>query len=170
MAQYDGEEGGVEGQVHNTQFDLQKHLSHYKVPDTVYQLLCADSITVDELVTLTNNDLEDLCREYGIKTMAKRRFINSVKALPNAQANIPDKPVKPNKPQIIQVPIFLGNEEKQQLNEFAEMKDTINKMNKVVNELKGKSNVDIVSKDINNVCDIIQQCVENLRKNLLNQV
>ena len=97
MAQYDGEDGGVEGQVHNTQFDLQKHLSQYKVPDTVYQLLCADSITVDELVTLTNNELVDWCNENGIKTMAKRRFINSVKALPNAQANIPDKPNKPSK-------------------------------------------------------------------------
>ena len=84
-------------------FDLQRHLKRYNVPDRVFNLLKQDSITCDELTTFTNNDLERWCDENQLRTIERRRFINAVKSLPNAQAS------KPDAPKIVQVPIFLGN-------------------------------------------------------------
>ena len=44
------------------------------------------------------------------------------------------------------------------------------KMSKIINEIKNKSNVENVIKEINNVCDEILKYVEKLRTDLLNQV
>ena len=84
-------------QCHNEEepsakFDLKAHLSKYNVSDTVYKLLCDESITFDELITFTTNDLKDWCNEHSLGTIERRRFVNAVKSLPNAQSNIPDKP------------------------------------------------------------------------------
>ena len=37
---------------------LEAHLSKFNVPNKVYSLLLEESITIDELITFTNNDLE----------------------------------------------------------------------------------------------------------------
>ena len=165
MAQFVDE--GSEGQVQDTQFDLKTHLSKYNVPDTVHKLLCDESITVDELTTFTIKDLEDWCIEHSLKTIERRRFVNAVKSLPNAQSN-----VQPLKEKIVEVPIFLGNEEKEQLSQFDEMKNNVNKMIKHINEIHKKSNANGVHviQEINKVCDEIQSVVEKVRKTLLQQV
>ena len=161
MAQFVDE--GNEGQVQDTRIDLKAHLSKYNVPDKVYALLCDESITVSELVTCTIKDLEDWCNEHSLKTMERRRFVNAIKSLPNAQSNIN---VQPPKEKII----FLGNEEKEQLSQFDEMKDNVNKMIKSINSIENKTKVDGVIEEINKVCDEIVTFVEKLRKNLLQQV
>ena len=150
---------GAEGQVQDTQFDLKTHLSKYKVSDTVYKLLCDESITVDELITLTNEELKDWCNENSLKTMDKKRFINAVKSLPNAQANRPDNE-----------PVSIGNEEKEQISQFDEMKNNVKNVMNYISQVQNKSDVDKIIQEINDVCDKIQSFVESLRKNLLKQV
>ena len=147
-------------QIQNTQFDLRTHLSKYNVPGRVYGLLCDESITVSELATCTIKDLEDWCNEHSLKTMERRRFVNAIKSLPNAQANV--QPVKEI--------VFLGNEEKEQLSQFDDMKNNVNKMMKSINAIENKSKVDGVIEEINKVCDEMVTFVEKLRKNLLQQV
>ena len=143
---------GTEGQIQDTQFDLKAHLSKYNVPVTVYGLLCGESITVDELVTFTIKDLEDWCIEHSLKTIERRRFVNAIKSLPNAQSNN----LQASKEKIIEVPIFLGNEEKEQLSQFDDMRNNVNKMIKHINEIETKSNVNGVILEINKVCDSIE--------------
>ena len=154
---------GAEGQVQDTQFDLKTHLSKYNVSDTVYKLLCDESITVDELITFTNEELKDWCNEHSLKTIEKKRFINGVKSLPNAQANKSD-----NEPKIVAV--LVGNEEKEHLSQFDEMKNNVQNMMNHISEVQNKSNQDKIIQEIDNVCDKIQSFVEALRKNLLKQV
>ena len=159
---------GTEGQVQDTQIDLKTHLSKYNVPGGVYELLYDESITVDELITFTIKDLEDWCNEHSLKTIERRRFVNAIKSLPNAQSNKPD-----NKPKIVEVPvpmpIFLGNEEKEQLSQFDEMKNNVQQMIKEIKEIQTKSSTDGVVKQINSVCNEIESFVETLRRNLLQQ-
>ena len=165
MAQFVDE--GAEGQVQDTKINLRTHLTKYNVPARVYKLLCDESITADELITFRTNDLDDWCNEHSLKTIERRRFLNAVKSLPNAQANKPD-----NKPKVVEVPvpIFLGNEEKEQLSQFSKMEENVQNMINHINEMENKSNVDKIIKEIDNVCDGIQSFVEKLRKNLLKQV
>ena len=164
MAQFLDE--GVEGQdTQFNNFNLKAHLSKYNVPDTVYELLCKESITIDELITFTISDLQDWCNEHSLKTIEKRRFINLIKSLPNSQSNKPEN----EKTKI--VPVFLGNEEKEQLLQFDDMKNNVENMIKNVNEIKTKiKNVDGVIQEINDVCDKIESFVEILRRNLLQTV
>ena len=123
MSQFvDEAEEGAEGQVQDTKISLQTHLSRYNVPNGVYKLLCDESITIDELVTFTNEDLKDWCNEHSLKTIERRRFLNAVKSLPNATAN---KKLD-NEPKII--PVLIGNEEKEQLSQFDEMKKNVENM------------------------------------------
>ena len=145
------------------EFDLQTHLSRYNVPDRVLGLLERDSITASELLTFTSNDLEEWCYENQLKTIERRRFVNAVKALPEAEANKPPPNV---------VKVFLGNEEKEQLAQFDDMKTNIKKMINEISDMNKKKqlNVDDIIKDIDNVCHQMQTLVENLRKNLLVQV
>ena len=159
MAQYDGE-GDVqdEGQTPSTQFDLLAHLSKYNV-------LSNESITYDELITFTIEDLKDWCDEHNLKTIERRRFLNAVKSLPNAQASKTN-----DKPQIVEVAIFLGNEEKEQLNTFDEMEKNIKQFLNAVNDIKNKANVTNVIKEINTVCDQIHILVESLRTSLKHEV
>ena len=149
--------------------NLRALLSKHNVPVTVYKLLCDESITIAELITFTNEDLKDWCNEHSLKTIERRRFLNAVKSLPNANAN---RKIKDNdhdhEPKI--VPVFLGNEEKEQLNQFDEMKNNVENMMNYINQLKNELNVDKVIKEINNICDDIQSHVEKLRTNLLNEV
>ena len=152
--------GSNEEQV---QFDLRAHLSKYNVPNRVLSLLKQDSITENELSSFRIKDLDNWCDENQLKAIEKMRFLNAVKSLPNSQANTPD-----NEPKI--VPILIGNEEKEQLSQFDDMKNNVKNMMNHINKLQNTSNVDEVIKGINNVCDEIQSYVETLRKNLLNQV
>ena len=154
-------------EVQDTQIDLKGHLSKHNVPDTVYELLCRESITADELTTFTNEDLKDWCNEHSLKTIERRRLLNAVKSLLNAQANI-----EPEKTKIVQVevPVFLGNEEKEQLNQFDEMKKNVTSMIHHINEMQIKINVDRVVQKINQVCDEIESFVKTLRRNLLQKV
>ena len=152
------------GQVQDTQFDLQRHLSKYNVCDRVYKLLCHDSITVDELITFTNSELKDWCDENHLRIIEKKRFVNAIKSLPNSQAIA----IKHDEPKI--VPIFLGNEEQEQLSQFEKMEKSITNIMNCISEIENKSNVDKVVQEINDVCDEIQSFVETLRKNLLQQV
>ena len=166
---------GSEGQVQDTQFDLKAHLAKYNVPDTVYKLLYDESITCDELITFTVKDLEDWCNEHSLKIIERRRFLNAVKSLPNAQSNIEHTKTKIVKVEVpvevpVTMPIFLGNEEKEQLNKFDEMKHNVEQMMKDINEIETKSNTDSVVKEINTVCDEIESIVKKLRRNLLQQV
>ena len=108
-----------EGQV-ETRFDLKQHLSEFNVPDAVYKLLVQESITFGELVTYTSDDLKDWCNEHNIKTSERRRFINAVKSLPNAEASKPSAIQKEKM-------VFVGKEEKEQMNEFDEMETSVNK-------------------------------------------
>ena len=142
-------------------------MSKYSVPDTVYKLLCKDSITVDELITCTTKDLEDWCNENELRMIERRRFLNAVKSLPNAQSNKPDN-INTNKPQIVTV--FLGNEEKEQLNKFDEMKNNVEKVIDCIKQIKDSTKVDKVIEEINNVCDKIEMWVAALRKKLLQHV
>ena len=167
MAHYDGGNDGAEGQVQDTRNNLKAHLSKYNVHDTVYALLRDESITVDELITFTTKDLEDWCNEHSLKTIERRRFLNAVKSLPNIQSPNIDS----NKQvQIVRVPVFLGNEEKEQLNAFDEMEGNITKIMNHVKEMKNSTAIDKVIEEINNVCDEIETHVASLRKKLLKQV
>ena len=150
------------GQVQDTQFDLQRHLSKYNVCDRVYKLLCHDSITVDELITFTNSELKDWCDENHLRIIEKKRFVNAIKSLPNSQATQHDEPKI--------VPIFLGNEEQEQLSQFDKMEKSITNLMNYISEIENKSNVEKVVQEINDACDEIQSFVETLRKNLLHQV
>ena len=163
MAQFvDGGFDTCNNEVRATQFDLKAHLSNYKVPDTVYKLLCNDSITVDELITCTAKDLEDWCNENQLRMIERRRFLNAAKCLPNVQAN------KSHVPKII--PVFLGNEEKEQLNKFDEMENNVETVIDCVKQIKDLTKVDKVIHEINNICDEIETFVAVLRENLLQQV
>ena len=163
MAQFVNER--AERQVSRTKINLRIHLTKYDVPVRVYKLLCGESITIDELITFRTIDLDNWCNEHKLKTIETRRFLNAVKSLPNAQANKPD-----NKPKIIQVPIFLGNEEKEQLNKFDDMKNNVKNMINYIHEIENKANVDKLIEEINWVCNEIQSHVEKLRKDLTRQV
>ena len=165
MAQFVDER--AEGQVQDTKISLRTHLTKYNVPARVYKLLCDESITIDELTTFRTNDLDDWCNEHSLKTIERRRFLNAVKSLPNAQAN---KPV--NKPRVVEVPvpIFLGNEEKEQLSQFDKMEENVTNMMNHINKIKNKSNADKLVEEINSVCNEIQSYVEKLRKDLTRQV
>ena len=167
MAQYDDEGAAQdEGQVQETQFNLRAHLSKYNVPHTVYKHLCDESITVDELITFRTSDLDNWCDEHNLKAIERRRFLNAVKALPNAQVNTKEEINK----EIIPLPIFLENEEKEHLGSFDAMKNNVTKMIDTVNDIEKKTNIENVIEEINSVCYQIQTFVENLRKNLIKQV
>ena len=152
--------GTNEGEAQND-IDLQSHLSKFNVPDRVFTLLKQESITVDELLTFTNKDLEEWSGEHSLKTIERRRFINSIKSLPNCHAN---------KPQFVK--IFLGNEEKEQLKKFDDMEKNVKKMIENVNNIDKhkQTNAGNIIKEINNVCNQIQTFVENLRTKLLQKV
>ena len=143
--------------------NLQEHLTKHDVASKVVNLLQEESITVGDLLTFTSEDLKDWCNEHSLKTIERRRFMNAVKALPNAEAN---------KQQMKVVKVYLGNEEKEQMKQFDEMKTNINKLIDNIQDIIKKKTCDEenVIKDINTVCDQMQVYVENLRKNLLQQV
>ena len=159
MAQYEDE-----GQVESTKFDLQQHLSKYNAPTTLYKLLCYESITVDELLTFTTNDLEDWCNEHNLKTIERRRFINAVKKLPNYGQRVNN-----DETQAKTEVVFLGHEEKEKLNQFYEMENNVSKFIDLVHDIQTKSSIENGIKQINCVCDQIQAFVANLRKNLIRQ-
>ena len=161
MAQF--VDGSAEGQLQDTKFHLRTHLAKYNVPDRIYDLLTQDSITVDELSLFRVKDLDNWCDENHLRTIERTRFINAVKSLPNAKANKPENQAKI-------VPVLIGNEEKDQLSQFDDMKNNVKNMINHVNKLQNKLNVDKVIEEINNICDDIQSRVETLRKNLLTQV
>ena len=165
MAQF-VDEVGDEGDQ-DTRFDLKAHLSKHNVPNRVYELLCNNSITADELITCTTKDLEDWCNENELRMIERRRFLNAVKLLPNTQAN---KRNDHDAPEIVQLPIFLGNEEKEQLNKFDEMENNVQKVIDCIKQIKDSTKVDKVIQEINIVCDEIETFVAALRKNLLQQV
>ena len=176
MAQFvdEGTDEGAEGQVEDTKINLRAQLTKYNVPDRVYKLLCDESITIDELSTFTTEDLKDWCDEHSLKTIERRRFLNAVKSLPNwkppanVNANNPATSAATAKPKIVTV--FLGNEEKEQLTQFDEMKNNVKNMMHGIVKLKDKSNVDKVVQEIDSVCDKIESFVKQLRNNLLKQV
>ena len=141
------------------EFDLKQHFKKHNVDDKVFNLLQKDSITFDELLTFTNNDLERWCDENRFKTIVKRRFINSIKSIPNSQANKLDF-----------VPVFLGHEEKEQLTQFDDMKNNIKNMINAINDINDKCQDKKIITQINNVCDDIISFVQQLRTNLLKQV
>ena len=140
-------------------FDLQAHLKKFKVPDNVYTLLQQESITVDELLTFRTSDLDGWCDEKQLKMIERRRFLNAVKALPNANAN---------EAQIV----FVGNEEKEQMSRFEEMENNVTNIINSIDEIneKKKLNVNEIIKEINNVCDEIEAVLKQVRKDLLVQV
>ena len=91
--------------------------------------------------------------------------MDGVKLLPNAEAN----------KEIIQTnvaKVYLGNEEKEQMKQFDDMKTNINKMIDNIDNInkKKKESATNIIKEINTVCDQMQTFVESLRKNLLQQV
>ena len=147
-------------------FDLKTHLAKYNVPERVYNLLVEESVTVSELLTFRTTDLDYWSDEHELKAIERRRFINAVKALPNAEANKPST-AKPNI-----VKIYLGNEEKEQIKQFGDMKANVNKMKHTIEQMNGKNqtNAENAIKDVNNVCNQIQTFVENLRNKLLKKV
>lgn len=143
---------------------LQNHLKKYNVPEIVYRHLEQQCITQAELVTFTSDDIKDWCNEHNLKTIERRRFINAVKALPNAEINKP----KPSKEKEI-VKVYLTKEEKEQMIEFNTMKHTVHKMIKDIGEIKAKnkSNVTTITKEINSFCNQIQIFIEQLRAKCL---
>ena len=170
-AQYGCDRSNEDGdaQCQDRRFDLQTHLSKYNVSKTVYKLLCDESIVCDELITCTIDDLEDWCNEHSLKTIDRKRFVNAIKSLPNAQSNIESTRTKIVEVPV-HVPIFLGNEEKEQFSQFAEMKNNVENMIHDINEIKTKSAANGIILGINNCCDQIQSFVEALRGDLLKQV
>ena len=159
----EGFDKSEEAQVQDSQVDLKTHLSKHNVTDKVFKLLCKDSITIDELTTFTNEELKEWCNENSLKIIEKKRFVKAVKLLANSQANKTDNEAKI-------VSVFVGNEEKEQLTQFDNMKNNVKNMMNHIHQFGKKSNVDKIIKEINSVCDEIQSCVEKLRNNLLNQV
>ena len=168
MAQYDSD--GNEGQQASTKFDLKGHLHKYKVPNTGYQYLLVESITFEELVTFTIDELTGWCNEHSLKIVEKKRFINAVKSLPNSQANKKEETkIKVQKEKEF---IFLGNEEKEQINTFGQMQNNIKKMINVINDINNKKNANVenVIEEINGICKQVKSLVEILRNNLTKQV
>ena len=153
----------VDGRDQNAKLNLRALLCKYNVPDTVYKLLCDDSITIAELSAFRVKDLDNWCDENHLKTIERTRFINAVKSLPNSQANKPENEGK-------LIPVLIGNEEKEQLTQFGEMENNVKNMINHIEELKTKSNFDNVIEEINVVCDEIKSHVEELRQDLLKQV
>ena len=153
-----------EEEVSECELNIQEYLSKYNVAEKVFTLLQQESITVNELLTFTNQDLERWCDEHKLKTIERRRFINAIKALPNAETA--------NKPEIVKM--FLGDEEKEQLKQFDEMKSNINAMIDIVGKIKEKQETSIndVIKDINKLCDdiCIEKLAQEMRKDLLEHV
>ena len=161
MAQYIDE-----GQVENThtQLELKEHLAKFNVPETVYKALSDESITVDELITFTIEDLTDWCNEHSLKIIERRRFVNAVKALPNSEAN------KPSKPKIVE--ILLDTEEKEQLSQLDEMKNGVRKTIDMINtfEIEDQNKMDEISKEIRVICDEFSSLAEKVRKHLLQEL
>ena len=155
----------------NDNINLQTHLTKHGVVSKIYNLLQEESITLPDLLTFTIEDLKDWCNEHSLKTIERRRFINAIKALPNAEeAKSIAKPQIQIQKEIVKV--YIDKEEKEQMKQFDEMKTNINTiMNNIesINKQK-KENTENIIKEINNVCDKIQTFVESLRKNLLQKV
>ena len=138
---------------------LKAHLLNHNVPANVCTLLQQESITLQELHTFTTEDLKDWCNEHKLKTIERRRLINAVKEIPKSKAS---------KPQFI----FLGHEEKEQINQFKQMENNVKSILSTINDIneKKKVNVDSIIEEINNVCNQIQTFVEDLRKTTLVKV
>ena len=162
--------------------DLAIHLQKFSVSDRVYSLLKEDNVTTKELITFTVKDLEDWCNEHHLKTVDRRRFINAIKALPNSESHKESingsrigspisSPLLSPRSQAMQF-VFVGNEEKEQMTKLNEMTRNGSKLMeniKNINE-KGRQSMNDVIGEINQVCDQVQEYVEQLRKNLLNEV
>ena len=139
--------------------ELKTHLSKHNVPDHIYTLLQNDSITMSLLLTFTNDDLKDWCNEHNLKIVERRKFMNAIKELPNADAN---------KSQFV----FVGNEEKEQMSQFESMKENINNIIKNINQINTQKNINAATiiNEINTVCDQLNTLVDNLRTTLLQTV
>ena len=171
MAQFVDE--STERVVQDTKMNLQTHLSKYNVPDRVYELLEEESITVDELITFRANDLDDWCNEHSLKTIERRRFLNAVNSLKNENngnkhTNNSNSNTKVEPARLV----FVGNEEKEQINQFNQMSQNVETMIKFVNNINENSvkNVNVAINEINGVCDKIESFVKQLREKLLAKV
>ena len=91
---------------------------------------------------------------------------NEAQVQPTAKSNSDSK----KQAQIVRIPIYLGNEEKEQLNTFDEMENNISKIMNHLKEMKNSTIIDKVIQEINDVCDEIETYVAALRKELLKQV
>ena len=143
---------------------LREWLLNQKIPSSVCDALELENVTKREIMTYSEQDLIDLCNHLNLNIVIKKRFINSIKSIPNAVSSISQ-----NK-SIIKV--FLGNQEKQQMEQFKIMTETLKKnINTATNELKECDNdIDNMKNEINKVYDDIQTMVEQARTQDLNKV
>ena len=153
------------GAIYKEIFNLKSHLRDFKVSDRVYALLESDGISVSDLTKFRIKDLDKWCDENSLKAIEQTRFIEAVKALPNAQANEPI-----TEPPIIK--LYLGKEEQEQIEQFKKMEQNINTLIEHINVIDQLSerNTNNLTQSINDACDKLETFVKQLRKDLLNQV
>ena len=140
---------------------LREWLLSRKVPSSVCDALDEQDVSKEEIVTYTEQDLIDLSNLLNLNVVIRKRFINAVKAIPNAVSSIDQN----------QAIVFLGNEEKQQMGEFKTMiKNLKQHVTTTTNELKEcDKNCENMKKEVNKVYDDIQTMVEQARKEDLQQ-
>ena len=141
---------------------LREWLLSRKVPSSVCDALDEQDVSKEEIVTYTEQDLIDLSNLLNLNVVIRKRFINAVKAIPNAVSSIDQN----------QAIVFLGNEEKQQMGEFKTMiKNLKQHVTTTTNELKEcDKNCENMKKEVNKVYDDIQTMVEQARKEDLQTV
>ena len=106
---------------------LREWLLSRKIPSSVCDALDEQDVSKEEIITYTEQDLIDLCNLLNLNVVIRKRFINAIKAMPQAVASIDQN----------QGIVFLGNEEKQQMDEFKTMINNIKQnVTTTTNELK----------------------------------
>ena len=133
-----------------------------KIPSSVCDSLDSQDVSKEEIMTYTEQDLVDLSNLLNLNVVVRKRFINAVKAIPNAVSSVIQN----------QCIVFLGLEEKQQMDEFATMiKNLKQKTIATTNELKEcDNNFENMKQEVNKVYDDIEKMVKQARKEDLQKV
>lgn len=129
-----------------------------KIPSSVCDALDEQNVSKEEILTYTEQDLIDLCNHLNFNIVIKKTLINAIKAIPQALSSM-----EQNKSIVT---VFLGNEEKQQMDEFSTTtKNLKQNITRKTNELKECENhFETAKNEINKAYDNIQTAVEQARK------
>ena len=133
--------------------DLDKWLQRNKL-SKLYSALVDDGIDMVELLTYTEEDVIDWCNEHKISVAIRRRFLNSLKKLPNSSTT------KEN------------SEQRKQIKEFNEMTNNLRKLIQNINQ-----NEEIITTrsqpavtEVNKLCEQLQRKVESIRVDVTSKI